>query len=727
MARLNLTLRTLLAYLDDTLDPHEARQLGEKVAESESALELIERIKKVTRRRGLHIPVASGPDDHLADPNRVAEYLSDNLSAADVAEFEETCLSSDVHLAEAAACHQILTLVLTEPVRVPPTANQRMYKLVEAPASVQHRKPGRTLPIGGLPEQLNDSPEVDVAEAALLLGMGRYAQSEPRWNRIALSSAVGALAVILVIAVFMALPTRSPDQPSSNSSEALAQVAPPKNETTPTRAEPITPKPVPAEPSKPIVIGDALALAPLPREVVDPPLIKIPDEPIKKPGDIDAKREIPAPRAERAKMGRLDTENVIVLSRQDGVGDWRRFTQQLEPDITSGDMILCLPGYKANLLLDSKVGVHLWGNVPEILPDPLYDVRIQFHLPPKSAEKNDAIDADLTLYSGRIYLTSRKAGSARVRVRIVGEVWDVTLPDDKSEVMIQIIREFVPGTAFFPNVDEKPRVDLRAVVNRGKASIRIQARDKDFANLAAQSLISWDNISGRVTNPEPVKKEELGRYDRVFLLPDAEKGKQVQRALADVVTNFTDRDGVRLLLAELLAEKLDPNKAYQVRFAIYDQASLLNGDPEANGLKILLERAGETERPFARTAAVTALANWIAQASGNSTRLQNMLVKDFKYTDQDATLVNRLLRGYLPLGPPNPDDLDRLIGFLGHPSVIVRELTLWNLFTFIDPEGVKVPGLFIDVGDNASPRYERFLKAWKNRGEEIKNAVAKKP
>src|SRR5262249_11037826 len=130
-----LTLRTLLAYIDDTLAPSQARALGAKVAESESARELIERIKRVTRRRGLKTPVPAGGEDDVADPNTVAEYLSDTLESDQVAKLEETCLKSDVHLAEVAAVHQILTLVLTEPVRVPPRANQRMYKLVEPPAS----------------------------------------------------------------------------------------------------------------------------------------------------------------------------------------------------------------------------------------------------------------------------------------------------------------------------------------------------------------------------------------------------------------------------------------------------------------------------------------------------------------------------------------------------------------------------------------------------------------
>src|SRR5262245_43432962 len=40
-ATVRLTLRTLLAYLDDTLDPTEIKTIGQKVAESDAAQELI--------------------------------------------------------------------------------------------------------------------------------------------------------------------------------------------------------------------------------------------------------------------------------------------------------------------------------------------------------------------------------------------------------------------------------------------------------------------------------------------------------------------------------------------------------------------------------------------------------------------------------------------------------------------------------------------------------------
>ena len=141
---MRLTLRTLLAYLDDTLEPSQAREIGQKVTESDVAQELIERIKKVTRRRGLTIPPAAGPEK--IDANTVSGYLDNDLPADKVAEVEEQALGSDVALAEIAACHQILALVLGEPAHVPPTARQRMYQLVKGREAIHSRRARRVGP-----------------------------------------------------------------------------------------------------------------------------------------------------------------------------------------------------------------------------------------------------------------------------------------------------------------------------------------------------------------------------------------------------------------------------------------------------------------------------------------------------------------------------------------------------------------------------------------------------
>src|SRR5438270_12761598 len=136
---MRLTLRTLLAYLDDTIEPGEIKQIGQKVAESDAAQELIARLKQVTRRRRLTTPPDTAKGEAF-DPNTVAAYLDNELPSEQVAELEKLCLESDVHLAEVAACHQFLTLVLGEPALVPPTAKQRMYGLVRGREAIPSRK-----------------------------------------------------------------------------------------------------------------------------------------------------------------------------------------------------------------------------------------------------------------------------------------------------------------------------------------------------------------------------------------------------------------------------------------------------------------------------------------------------------------------------------------------------------------------------------------------------------
>jgi hypothetical protein len=125
---MRLTLRTLLAWLDDTLPAQEVRQIGKQVAESPYAQELVDRTYRVTRQRRLLVPSSTGPE--ATDPNLVSAYLDNELSPEEVAEYEKKCLTSDVNLAEVASVHQILSLI-GQKAKVPPDAKDRMYRLVK--------------------------------------------------------------------------------------------------------------------------------------------------------------------------------------------------------------------------------------------------------------------------------------------------------------------------------------------------------------------------------------------------------------------------------------------------------------------------------------------------------------------------------------------------------------------------------------------------------------------
>lgn len=208
---MRLTLRTLLAYMDDILDPADQESLAKQVAESEKATELIHRTRDATRRLRLGAPPVIGEGMEL-DPNSAAEYLDSTMSADDMTEYQQVCLDSDVHLAEVASCHHILTMVLGEPAEIDPEMRQRMYGVPErldewrrlrldgphrattsaaapvaaAAVSPMHRSDSdEDEPITEVPDYLKAGESSGIARvvvacaAALLLGIGAYALFGP--------------------------------------------------------------------------------------------------------------------------------------------------------------------------------------------------------------------------------------------------------------------------------------------------------------------------------------------------------------------------------------------------------------------------------------------------------------------------------------------------------------------------------------------------------------------
>ena len=194
---MRLTLRTLIAYLDDELQPDQAKEIGQKLTESSYATALVDRIKEVMRRRRLSAPELFGKGAGL-DPNLVAEYLDSELTPAEVVDVEKICLDSDMHLAEVAACHQILTLVLGDPVEVRQETRSRMYGL--GPVAIDDVVRANDF-MGALPaDESRSIPMIASSASSSHSGsadhaLPDYLQPQTSWKRS------GMLALVLLIGV----------------------------------------------------------------------------------------------------------------------------------------------------------------------------------------------------------------------------------------------------------------------------------------------------------------------------------------------------------------------------------------------------------------------------------------------------------------------------------------------------------------------------------------------
>jgi hypothetical protein len=125
---MRLTLRTLLAYLDNVLESSEKATLGDKISKSQTSKGIIDRIRRVLAASNISAPKIGTPGS-VNDPNPIAEYLDNTYPAAKISEIEVRCLSDDVRLAEVAACHQILALVLNQPASVPADLKAKILAL----------------------------------------------------------------------------------------------------------------------------------------------------------------------------------------------------------------------------------------------------------------------------------------------------------------------------------------------------------------------------------------------------------------------------------------------------------------------------------------------------------------------------------------------------------------------------------------------------------------------
>lgn len=704
---LRLTLRTLLAYLDDTLGPVDARHMGLRVAENPTAQDLVERIRRVSRRRGLSTPPAGG-DGGLSDPNTVAEYLSDALTGDKLTEFEQACLEQDVYLAEVAATHQILTMVLSEPVRVPPTARKRMYQLVKGKESVPDRKPGDTAPVGGRFEEEKPGDSTDDSDAPLLLGLGSHPKARTPGRAAAFALTAAGLAATFLAAAWMALPPDARTPVEAETSVALAPA--PKPQPGPT-LEPAKEKEPAAEPKKEPTSEPGKEPTPEPKKEPVPgpkPEPVTPPEPKKEPA-ADLVPAAQPPKADKGPVGRLERPASVVVLVKPADGDtWTRVAA-VDPVVPTAQQAVSLPGYRSGVKLDSGVQVDLWGNLPDLLAAPLLASGVTFHAP------YEGFDADLTVRAGRVYVAAKKPGGGKVRLRFADQVWDVTLADEKTDVAFELVRALARGER-----PEPPQVRAELAVLAGSAGLK--AGYKELPKLGVGDYVLWDGKGKGLEGPkklDPAAGGKAAGYFSRFPLT-SEEGRRVNAALDELSKRLSDPGRAKVVIAEMLQGRADPSAVAAARVGVYAAAAV--GDWAG-----LVDAINDAGRPYVRVAAVDAVRWALANDPEGEKEFRRLLAERERLTDGQFDATLRMLRGYTDAEKKKPETIDQLVAALDAPAVVLRELAIMNLLTDVATDARSTPALTkFDAGGPADAR-EAAVKAWKRYAEEWKRKLQPPP
>lgn len=690
---MRLTLRNLLAYLNDELSAEQTRELGPRIAASEPAQQMIEKLQSLLRRRRL-----SAPDIHLGDerspqePNYVSAYIDCELTEEEQAVFEAMCLENDVHLAEVAACLSLKTLGDQASIRVPPTALRRMYQLVKGREAVPDRQPPKPKEkLGVAAERSVDGVAEDEEEALLLLDP-LYQQVRRKWSGRLAPLAAAFLAVLvggMLYWLSQMQPETSPFAASAPADGGLSQAnqkpALTPEETRQVVREGSRPEALvgrlagfaAARPALPpnflLALGhetQALAegatgerpaaepaAAERPATDVPPP---IPDQPppveMKEPTPKDAPPAEPPPPPPVVKVaaGQYDSDPAKdgPLFRLAGPSDWRPTPAQAS--VLTGEPLLTLPGMRAELTLANGLRLALCGAQPgEAAPKQ----GLPFAEASCLLSKNAEADAELTLEAGRFLLSRKGDGLAKVKLRFRDADWLVTILHPETEVSLEASGRLAPGA-------ENP--DGRFALAVQKGIIEVERGGKKETLREKQGLV-WDS-----QDPDPAG---LGTV-REVAMPWVSKKPILAPDVRDGQAAFQKRLNERLAQAgpSLPWIKVACDEALLSRRPTEQQLAL-QSLAAFGQFGQLVGALDDPERPAVRRAAWEALTQAMGRTPGQLERLRQALLAR-GWSDADAALVVELARGSAQGVKPS---VEKLLAVMQRPRLALREMAFASL------------------------------------------------
>jgi hypothetical protein len=458
---MRLTLRTMLAYQDEILDPNDAEELGRKIDANESASSLMKRMRTVLKKVRMNAPKLDGKGMG-SDANTVAEYLDSALPQDRVGDFERICLDSDAHLAEVAGCHQILALVLRKPAEVPEALRERVYaigleeKATQAPLATKKATAAAAAAAAanGHAEAARPAPEVPE-----YLRSGRQGGF---WQLVG-TVAIAFLVVALLLRMMGPFNSSHPVLALVNGSPPADNTALP-NDTTPGDDNAPEPSPAP-EPSQDPTASDPVDSASNERPAVDPvePPPSVPPAPVDPvegvppvpPADIAAtdvpERPVdPVPAPAPMPMppvdpvvppavpdvpeadivmdaGRFISDEQVLAIQPKNDGIWQRVPARAM--LGTGQQLVALPAFRPQIALASGVQVTLAGET-------------SLHLLPPGEDGASRMSVDF----GRLVIVTAGAAGAQIDLDLAGLKGVATLVDADSALAVSVKQFLPPGS-----------------------------------------------------------------------------------------------------------------------------------------------------------------------------------------------------------------------------------------------------------------------------------------
>lgn len=702
---MRLTLRTLLAYLDDTLDPVQTRQIGQKVAESETARELIDKLRKVARKRGINAPPVRGPEG--ADADLIAAYLDNDLDSEKVAELEERALHSDMLLAEIAACHQLLTIILSEPAKVPPTARQRMYGLISGPEVDPTRKAPRVA------SATINVPQPGTSE----FEVHPLVSHRDGPQRLVLAGGLFLLFCVSVWGVFqMHRPEKQVVSPATQVAESPApaeqppvdkpkeepKVEPPAVVTkAPDSPPPSTPATVPAEakpteskPPMPLPLDPKPAEKKAPDSPPPPPPETPPTSPPATPTvDMEKERKTST---ERNQVGRFTAGPLLLMSAYPGA-PWRKM--MVGDSVTGMAQLMSLPGLSAEVRLADAVSLDLDGSVIDFIAythhGPFLESAVTAFAPPPG------FDADVRLERGRLFIKATRPDGAKVRLRLHDDFVDLQLPDDKSEVLAEHASVY-NGEKIDRSTPTPPVGRAAVCMTQGTATVRFNkgAGLVLHAPPGTPAVMNWNSQSG--ARPSATKFDAVppiwAKQPPLPVGPLRERAVELQNLLKNIPKLFADpKKDLTTSFAELPLER----SPYGKILAVYCRAALDDVGP-------VLDALDDSQSPESRLAAIEALIVYLGRDSAAHFETLSKQLRQRGYSDAEVGGIIGILIGPSPEQVSNPKTYADLIENLKEDRMAVREVSLWRLAK-LDPEA-RIGG---NLADQAVRK--RVVEEWKRR------------